>query len=70
MGATTGVELVATILSLQNGVVPPCRNLDDPDPACDLAFVRDEPATHEVRTALKSTFAFGGSNSAVILARP
>ena len=69
MGATAGVELVATILAMRAGVIPPCRNLDDLDPLCDLAFVRHEPLEVSLRTALKSTFAFGGSNSAVVLRR-
>jgi 3-oxoacyl-(acyl-carrier-protein) synthase len=70
MGATAAVELVATVLAMGASVVPPCRNLDDPDPACNLSFVRDEPRFHPMRYALKSTFAFGGTNSALIVATP
>jgi 3-oxoacyl-(acyl-carrier-protein) synthase len=67
MGATAGVELVTTLLILKHGVIPPCRNLDDPDPRCPLRFVRDEPLQAEINCALKNSFAFGGTNSAVIL---
>jgi 3-oxoacyl-[acyl-carrier-protein] synthase II len=70
MGATAGVELVATILGLQHGIVPPCRNLDEPDPRCPLNFVRGAPLASNPRIALKNSFAFGGTNCAIILGRP
>lgn len=69
MGATAGVELVATIQALRTGRVPCCRNLDEPDPECRLAFVREAPREVDVRTAVKSSFAFGGHNSVVVLRR-
>jgi len=69
MGATGGVELVATILAMRHGLIPPCRNLDDPDPRCPLNFVRKQPLERRVDYALKNTFAFGGSNSALVLKR-
>ncbi len=34
MGATAGVELAVTVLAMQKGLLPPCRNLDHPDPRC------------------------------------
>ncbi|HEY6168331.1 MAG TPA: beta-ketoacyl-[acyl-carrier-protein] synthase family protein [Verrucomicrobiae bacterium] len=67
MGATAGVELVTTLLVMQHGLIPPCRNLDEPDPRCALNFVRGEPLKADVRHALKNSFAFGGINSAIIL---
>jgi len=69
MGATAGVELLTTILVLQHGLIPPCQNLDDPDPRCALSFVRGNPLKMSVTTALKNCFAFGGTNSVVILRR-
>jgi 3-oxoacyl-(acyl-carrier-protein) synthase len=69
MGATAGVELVSMILTLQRGLIPACRNLDDPDPRCSLNFVRGEPLKASVTVALKTSFAFGGTNSVAILRR-
>ena len=69
MGATAGVELATAILSLRDGIIPLCRNLDDPDPRCALNFVRGAPLRTSVGVILKSSFAFGGTNSAVIVRR-
>jgi 3-oxoacyl-(acyl-carrier-protein) synthase len=69
MGATAGVELATAILALQHDLVPPCRNLDDPDPRCALNFVRGAPLPMPVDVVLKNSFAFGGTNSAVIVRR-
>jgi len=67
MGATAGVELAVTVLAIRHGVLPPCRNLDHPDPRCALNFVRGEPLEAQTRLALKNSFAFGGTNCAVLL---
>jgi 3-oxoacyl-(acyl-carrier-protein) synthase len=69
MGATAGVELVVTVLAMQRGMLPCCRNLDHPDPRCPLNFVRGKPLATPVRVALKNSFAFGGTNCAVVLGR-
>lgn len=69
MGATAGVEMVATVLGLKKGIFPACGNLDEPDPACPLPFIRGEPMRRPVTYALKNTFAFGGTNCVVVLGR-
>lgn len=69
MGATAGVELVTAILAMQKGEIPPSRNLDDPDPECPLNFVIGQPLKKDVRIALKNSFAFGGTNSVIVLRR-
>ena len=69
MGATAGVELVATVQAMVHGLLPPARNLDDPDPRCPLDFVRDTPRAATPLHVLKNSFAFGGTNCALILRR-
>ncbi|MDE3181579.1 MAG: beta-ketoacyl-[acyl-carrier-protein] synthase family protein, partial [Acidobacteriota bacterium] len=68
MGATGAVELVATVLALGRGVIPPTANYTQPDPECDLDWVPNEARSQPVRVALSNSFAFGGLN-AVLLAR-
>ena len=69
MGATAGVELVTTLLILRHGLIPPCQNLDEPDPRCPLRFVRGEALEARPEYVLKNSFAFGGTNCAIVLRR-
>ena len=69
LGAAGAVELVAAIVAMERELIPPTRNLDVPDPECDLDYVssgaRRAPGLAAV---LSSSFAFGGTN-AVLIAR-
>ncbi len=68
MGATGGIELVATIMALERGVIPPTANYTRPDPQCDLDYVPKQAREKPVSAALSNSFAFGGLN-AVLLVR-
>lgn len=67
LGASGGVELVITALSLYRGVVPPTINLTDPDPECDLDFVPNMARDLPVRYAMSNSFGFGGHNVSLLL---
>ena len=69
LGASGGVELVATILGLVNSVVPPTLNLDNPDPACDLDYVPNSPRDLPIRRAMSNSFGFGGHNACLVVSR-
>jgi 3-oxoacyl-[acyl-carrier-protein] synthase II len=62
LGASGGVELIATILSVKHGVVHPTINYCTPDPACDLDYVPNTAREMRVRCALSNSFGFGGHN--------
>ncbi len=68
MGAAGGLELVASVLAIRDGVVPPTTNFTSPGERCDLDYVPNEAREMRVRTALSNSFAFGGLN-AVLLVR-
>ena len=67
LGASGGVELIATILSIKHGVVHPTINLDTPDPACDLDYVPNVARKMPVRYALSNSFGFGGHNVSLVV---
>jgi 3-oxoacyl-[acyl-carrier-protein] synthase II len=69
LGASGVVEAAATIEALRRGVLPPTRNLDDPDPACELDHVRGAPRTGEVDHVLSNSFGFGGHNVSLAFGR-
>ncbi|HVR84432.1 MAG TPA: beta-ketoacyl-ACP synthase II [Planctomycetota bacterium] len=60
IGASAAVSLVATVLSIAHGRVPPTINLDQPDPECDLDYVPHRARTLSVERALVNSFGFGG----------
>ncbi|HEY4123172.1 MAG TPA: beta-ketoacyl-[acyl-carrier-protein] synthase family protein, partial [Rhizomicrobium sp.] len=65
LGAAGGLEMLATVLALINDKAPPTINYLGPDPECDLDYVPNEARKMEIRTALNTSFAFGGLNAAV-----
>ncbi len=67
LGASGGVELVATILALRNNVAPPTINLDEPDPSCNLDYVPNQPRDMRIRVAMSNSFGFGGHNATIVL---
>jgi 3-oxoacyl-[acyl-carrier-protein] synthase II len=69
LGAAGGIESVATVLALHEGVLPPTINLDHPDHGFDLNFVPNTAQQRAVRVALKNTFGFGGHNVSLAFAR-
>lgn len=66
LGAAGAVEAIISVLSVQNDVVPPTINLENPDPECDLDYVPGVARKMPVRTALSNSFAFGGHNASLI----
>ena len=69
MGATGAVELVATALALERGVVPPTANYTRPDPECDLDYVPNAAREKPLRVAISNSFAFGGLNAVLLVRR-
>jgi len=67
LGAAGAVELVATLLAVRSGTIPPTLNLRVPDPECDLDYVPNV-ARHnqDIEHALTSSFAFGGTNAVLV----
>ncbi|MBC22828.1 MAG: beta-ketoacyl-[acyl-carrier-protein] synthase II [Phycisphaerae bacterium] len=66
LGAAGGVESVATILALRNGVIPPTINLDNPDEGFDLDFAANQPQERSMEYAINNSFGFGGHNVSLV----
>jgi 3-oxoacyl-[acyl-carrier-protein] synthase II len=67
LGAAGSVEAIYSVLAMNNGVVPPTINLDEPSSSCDLDLVANQPKEREVRAILSNSFGFGGTNAALVL---
>ena len=68
LGAAGGIESIASIMALHDGVVPPTINLDHPDEGFDLNFVAKTAQERPMRVALNNTFGFGGNNVSLCFA--
>jgi 3-oxoacyl-(acyl-carrier-protein) synthase len=68
LGASGAVELIATVMSIQTGVIHPTINYQTPDPDCDLDYVPNTARRHRVRRALSNSFGFGGHNCSLVVA--
>jgi 3-oxoacyl-[acyl-carrier-protein] synthase II len=69
LSAAGAVEAVFTLLTMQNGRLPPTINYDVPDPAIPLDVVPNTARDAEVRYAISNSFGFGGQNVSLVLAR-
>jgi 3-oxoacyl-[acyl-carrier-protein] synthase II len=69
IGAAGAVEAAALALTLYEGVLPPTINHTQPDPDCDLDYVPNCAREQRVRTAVSTSFGFGGQNSALVMRR-
>lgn len=69
LGAAGGVELAACVKALNEGIIPPTINLDNPDPQCDLDYVPKEAREKAINSALSNSFGFGGHNASLLIKR-
>jgi len=69
LGASGGVEAIATALTIKNNIIPPTINYASPDPECDLDYVPNESEKKIVNYAISNSFGFGGHNGVIILGK-
>jgi 3-oxoacyl-[acyl-carrier-protein] synthase II len=67
LGAAGAVEAIATLLTINRGIIHPTINYENPDPACDLDYVPNQARRKDVRIAISNGFGFGGHNAVVVL---
>ena len=63
LAAAGAVEFIATVMSLQTGLVPPTINYQTPDPDCPLDYTTGGAVRLELEAALSNSFGFGGGNA-------
>ena len=67
LGAAGGVELAASAMAIQTGIIPPTINLENQDPECDLDCVPNIARKAKIRNVLSNSFGFGGHNATLLL---
>ncbi len=66
LGAAGGLEAVILAKTLEEGIVPPTINLDNPDEGCDLDYVPHHAREAKVEYAMSNSFGFGGTNATIV----
>ena len=69
LGGAGGIEAIACVQTILDGVIHPTINYVTRDPACDLDYVPNEARRQEVRTVLSDSFGFGGQNACLLFIR-
>jgi len=69
LGASGGVELIASALAIETDVLPPTINLDDPDDGCDLDYIPNVARRSRVDRVMSNSFGFGGHNASLLIGR-
>jgi 3-oxoacyl-[acyl-carrier-protein] synthase II len=67
LGAAGGIELIASVMGIVDGVVPPTINIEEQDPECDLDVVPNVAREVPIKVALSNSFGFGGHNASVLV---
>ena len=67
LGAAGAIEAFFTVRALQEGLIPPTINLDNPAEGCDLDYVPHIPRQAKVQYAISNSFGFGGTNATIVL---
>ena len=65
LGASGALEMIACVMAIREGVIPPTANYREPDPDCDLDVTPNVARERKVRAAVSNGFAFGGTNAVV-----
>ncbi|MBF4806340.1 MAG: beta-ketoacyl-ACP synthase II [Pseudoleptotrichia goodfellowii] len=65
LGGAGGVEAAFLAMAIDEGVLPPTINQDNPDPECDLYYVPNKAEKREIEVGLSNSLGFGGHNAVI-----
>lgn len=67
LGAAGGLEAIALVKSLQEGIIPPTINQEQKYPMCDLDYVPNTARNADLNIGVSNSFGFGGHNAVVAM---
>lgn len=70
LGAAGAIEAAVTAMAIQQGRIPPTAGLSEPDDTCRARHVQHQAVNAPVRSALSSSFGFGGLDAVLLLSQP
>ena len=69
IAAAGAMGILVCALSIQQNLVPPTLNLENPDPTCDLDYVPGHARKRQVKVVLSNAFGFGSNNATIVVRR-
>jgi len=69
LGGAGGVESVFCLKAIEDNLIPPTINYEEPDPDCDLDYVPNTARSTAVHAAMNNSFGFGGHNASLVFTR-
>ncbi len=69
LGAAAALEFIVCVKVLNEGLLPPTANLDNPDPECALSHVPIQAEKRDISIVMSNSFGFGGHNVSIVLMR-
>ena len=69
LGAAGAIELIISVMALNNGIVPPTIGLDEPDPECDLNYTPNTAVKADLDIAISNSLGFGGHNACLVFSK-
>ena len=69
LGSGGALEACFCVLAIENSIIPPTINLNEPDPDCDLNYTPNQARSQEINVTLSNSFGFGGHNSVLVMAK-
>ena len=70
LGASGALDVITTVLAMENSTVPPTINLENPDPECDLDYCANKAQSKEIKNALIINRGRGGINVVLVIQKP
>jgi nodulation protein E len=67
LGASSALEIAATVLAIHHQTAPPTANFTEADEKCNLDYVPNTARDMQINTAMSNSFAFGGMNAVVTI---
>lgn len=67
LGGAGGIEGVILAKSIEEGIIPPTANYENPDPECDLNYTPNKAEKKEIKVGMSSSLGFGGHNAVIIM---
>ena len=70
LGAAGAIEAIAAIKTLDEGIIAPTINLNEPDEECDLNYTPNKAVSADIKLSMSTSLGFGGHNACVAFKKP